>query len=310
MPKTADPTTTMAPRPAPPPLPDWTRAMDRVAEEEGYLEPVGANHFAFFYDDGPTLLVTFDRAEDIRSRPDRMPEAFRLAKSRGWSLLSVIADGATWYRDPRVFGYFDRLVDDAFMEDFDRVVFFGADMGAYAAAAFSVTAPGATILAISPRATLDPDWAGWDHRDPGARRLVFTDRYGFAPDMTEGAGDMFLVFDPEAPEEAMHRALFHAPWVTGLSARHTGGQAARVLKAMDVIEPMIVAAVEGRLSALAFARLWRARRRNPAYLSALLDRAEERGEKALIRRLCRAVVAAPKAPDRFVQRLAALGSGR
>ena len=50
---------------AAPPLPEgqeWLTAMDAIAEDDGYLERVGARHWAFFAEDRPNLLVTFERA--------------------------------------------------------------------------------------------------------------------------------------------------------------------------------------------------------------------------------------------------------
>ena len=252
----------------------WLAAMDAASEDEGYLEPLGKRHWAFFLDDTPTLLVTFEAAEAVRARPDQMPLGHEIAVANGWSALCIIAEGATWYRDPRVYGYFDRLVDDAFMEDFDHVLFFGAGgMAGYAAAAFSVTAPGATVLVVAPRATMDPAVAGWDTRDPAARRLNFTDRYGYAPDMTEGAGPVFVVHDPHFAPDAMHAALFARPYVTPLAMRHTGPVTAHVALTAGVLSPMLRSAMAGQMHAAGFARLWRdARRSHGPYVQALRDR--------------------------------------
>ena len=173
-----------------------------------YLERVGARHWAFFAEDRPNLLVTFERAETIRARDDQLPAAYAMAKARGWSLLTLMAEGETWWRDRAVWGYFDRLVDDAFFDDFDQVLFHGAGAAGYAACAYAVTAPGARVLAVAPRATLDPEVAGWDRRHMAARRFDFTSRYGYAPDMTEGAAHVWLVHDPLNPLDAMHAALF------------------------------------------------------------------------------------------------------
>jgi hypothetical protein len=49
-----------------------------------------------------------------------------------------------------------------FFDDFDQVVFYGAGQCGYAAAAFSVATPGATVVAIQPQATLDPRVTEWD----------------------------------------------------------------------------------------------------------------------------------------------------
>ena len=116
-----------------------------------------------------------------------MPLGAEHRAAGGWSHLCLIAEGDTWFRDPAVYAYFDRLVDDAFFEDFDHVLFYGAGMAGYAACAYSVAAPGAQVLALNPRATLDPAAGRWDDRDRAARRLDFTSRYGYAPDMLEGA---------------------------------------------------------------------------------------------------------------------------
>lgn len=256
----------------------WLQAMEKSSEEEGYLEPLGDRHWAFFFDDSPSLLVTFETADDIRARPGNMPLGYHVAAARRWSLLCIIADGPTWYRDKRVYGYFDRLVDDAFLEDFDQVVFYGAGPAGYAAAAFSVTAPGASVLLVAPRATMDTERAGWDHRNPEARRLNFTDRYGYAPDMTEGAGQVFVIHDPTYAPDAMHALLFDRPHVTRLPMRHTGEDAGRLVEGAGLLGPLIDAAAAGTLGRDSFAALWRAARRvHGPYLHILRDRATAAG---------------------------------
>ncbi|MEJ6745505.1 MAG: hypothetical protein QNK98_01850 [Yoonia sp.] len=52
------------------------------------------------------------------------------------------------------------MIDDGFFEDFYNVLFYGTHGGTYAAAAYSVAAPGCTVLALRPQATLDPRIAG------------------------------------------------------------------------------------------------------------------------------------------------------
>ena len=112
---------------------DWTAAMEAATEDDGYFHSLGARHWAFFADQGTTLLVSFESAQAIRARPDNMPLAQATAARHGWSHLCLIADGQTWYRDTAVYRYFDRLVDDAFFEDFDRVLFYGHGHGGHAA---------------------------------------------------------------------------------------------------------------------------------------------------------------------------------
>jgi hypothetical protein len=284
---------------------DWLAAMDTIAEDDGYLERLGARHWAFFAEDSPTLLVTFERAETIRARESQLPAAYALAKARGWSLLTIIADGETWWRDRAVWGYFDRVVDDAFFDDFDQVMFYGAGAAGYAACAYSVAAPGCRVLAVSPRATLDPGLAGWDRRHMGARRLDFTSRYGFAPDMTKGAAQVWLALDPLSPADAMHAALFRAPWVTRLHARRTGEATERALQATGVLDKVIEDAMAGGLTPASFARHWRSRRSYAAYLKGILAAAGAASRPEWEKRICRSVTRRMKAP-KFAARLAEL----
>jgi hypothetical protein len=285
---------------------EWLAAMETATEEEGYVQPLGDRHWAFFHDDGPTLLVTFERAGAIRSlSADLLPDGCRLAKANGWSHLCLIADGDTWYRDPAVYRYFDRLIDDAFFEDFERVAFYGAQMGGYAAAAYSVAAPGATVLAVQPLATLDPAVAGWDGRYARARRLNFTDRFGFAPEMTEGAGQVFVVHDPSEREDAMHAALFHRPWVTQLRARHMGSSLEAALRKMGLFDALVTQAVTGTLTSLSFARALRIRREYGPYLRRMLAIQTDAGRTKREMMICRSVVGRVKAPT-FRKRLAEL----
>ncbi len=268
---------------------EWIEKIDRLCAEEGYFEPLGAHHHAFFHDDGPVLLVTFEPLERILARKGQMPFGHSIALANGWSHLTVICEGETWFRDPAVWGYFDRLVDDAFFEDFDRVLFFGAGACGYAACAYSVCAPGATVLAVSPRATLDPAFAGWDRRNTSARRLDFLSRYGFAPDMTEGAERVYLIYDPLLPENAMHAALFRKPWVTPLPARHFGDTIETAIEMADLLPDLLRAIFEDRLTPVTFARLWRIRRRFLPYLKTILRKVETAGRPLLALWVCRSV---------------------
>ncbi|MCB6176839.1 phosphoadenosine phosphosulfate reductase [Rhodobacter sp. Har01] len=288
---------------------DWMSAMDLVAEDDGYLERLGKRHWAFFAEQGTTLLVTFERAEAVRARDSRMPAQYDLARAQRWSILTVLAEGETFWRDPAVWGYFDRLVDDAFFDDFDRVVFYGAGPAGYAAAAYMVAAPGARALLIAPRATMDPAIAGWDRRHRAARRLDFTRRYGYAPDMTGGADRVWLVHDPLHGPDAAHAALFRRPWLTVLNARRTGEATEAVLAATGVLDRALVAATEGRLTPAGFARLWRTRRSNPAYLRAILTEAVARKRPWMETLICRSVTRRMNAP-RLQARLAGLTGGK
>lgn len=284
---------------------NWIAQMEALTDESGAFLTLGPRHYSFFADEGTTLLVSFDTVDAILAREGQMPLAHTHAAARGWSHVCVIADGDTWFRDPAVYAYFDRLVDETFLEEFDSVLFYGAGMGGYAACAYAVSTPGAQVLAINPRATLDPAQAGWDNRNRSARRLNFTDRYGYAPDMLEGAGGATVIHDPTVAAEAMQAALFRAPYVTRLSARHLGDESETGFLHMGSLPALLDAAMAGTLTPELFAALWRKRRSYAPYLRALLNKAEAAGRPGHEAMICRSVTRRLRAP-RFAKRLARL----
>lgn len=282
---------------------EWLDNLDDIGEERGYFEPLGQNHFAVLTDASPTLLVTFETIDGIRDdTDDDLPLGFDLVSGNGWSHLAIIANGNTWFRDKSVYGYFDRLVDDGFFEDFDQVIFMGSGMCGYAAAAFSVVAPGCTVLVYNPLATLDPRVTEWDHRFGTMRRTSFTDRYGYAPDMIEAADRVFVFYDPDEEMDAMHAALFTRTHVTKLRTRHLGRHILQDMIHMDILQPLLEAAGAGEDVAAHFYSLFRARHNYSPYLRRLLMRLEDDDRAMLSGLLCRDVVNRMKAP-RFRRRL-------
>ncbi len=284
----------------------WIGYIEEIAADQGYFQSLGQNHFAFFTEGSPSLLVSFETLDQIRhDHPSQMPVGYRKARESGWSHLTVVADGSTWWRDAAVYGYFDRLLDQGFFEDFDRVVFYGAKAGGYAAAAFSVTAPGSTVFAVQPVATLDPSVAGWDPRFRTDRRLEFRGRYGYAPDMIDAADQVYVLFDPLEPLDAMHAALFKGPQVVHLTCPHLGSDIATALDRMGMLPGLMDAVLDDRLTQPLFAQVWRGRHLHPDYLMRLVDLNVARGRIDRAQRLCRSAVRSDVDP-RFEQRLADL----
>ncbi|MCC7321141.1 MAG: hypothetical protein IT542_09215 [Rubellimicrobium sp.] len=265
---------------------DWFMRLDAWGEDEGHFERLGPAHADLFLDAGRTLLVTFETVEEIRRRADARPRGAEFCARLGWSLRAFISDGDTWFRDPAVWGTFDRLTDDGFFEDFERVLFFGIGACGYAAAALSVAAPGARVLAIRPQATLTPAIAGWDRRFPRTRRMDFTSRYAYGPDMIDAAEHVDIVVDPSVVPDAIHAALFTRANVTVHRTTWAGPRPEAALDQMDLGAALIEAAMAGGLTGVGFARLWRARRDNPAYLRMLVRRLEAQGRPGFAHRVC------------------------
>lgn len=260
---------------------EWLASLDVIGERHGSFHRLGPSHHAVFIDAGRSLLVTFETQDAARRNPGAVPRGFTFAARNGWSLMAFLSDGETWFRDPALWGTFDRLIHDGFFEDFDRVLFLGEGSSGYAACAYSVAAPGARVLALRPQATLDPRVVGWDTRYPEARHRDFTSRFGFAPDMLEGASQAHVLYDPMHGPDAMHAALYRRPNVALLPCPHSGTRLQVLLDQMQIGRPLVEAAMDGRLDRLAFARLWRARRESPAYLRSLLDTLEQSGRPRL-----------------------------
>lgn len=284
----------------------WRARLEELGDELGYFEPLGQHHSVLFSDAGPVLLVSFESRASIRAREGQMPLGYSLAQEGGHSSLTLICDTDSWFRDPAIYAYFDRLVDEAFFEDFDRVLFYGAGPGCgYAAAAFSVVAPGAVLIALQPQATLDPRITGWDTRHRAARRLDFNSRYGFAPAMVEGLGRAYVIFDPAQTEDAMHAALFARAPVELLGCRFLGAEPERNLAEMGVIEQMLEAALAGEFDAATFWRMYRVRRNHRRHLWALAGQCSARNRPWLEALLCRNVLSRMAGP-RFRTRLGQL----
>ncbi len=272
------------------PRSQWYETLADLGAGSGGLEFLGPSHAALYSEGGATLLVSFESGPLLRKRGVTLPIGVNLAEESGWSHLTVITEARDWFRTQVVYGFFDRLVDDAFFDGFERVVFYGAGPCGYAAAAFSVAAPGATVLALAPQATLDPRVTEWDPRFTRQRRLNFTDRYGYAPDMLDGAEQAYVLYDPANENDAMHAALFARPNVSRLRCRLMDGDLDSRLEEMGILSDLIDAACEGLLDEAVFWRLYRARRSYPLYLRRLLRQLDDDGRSFLAAILCRHVV--------------------
>jgi len=266
---------------------DWIGEMAGQAGDEGFTERLGARHAAVFIERKPILLVSFETHAAICARSGTArPLGWEMMDALGWSQLTLVSDGETWFRDRHVHGFFDRLIDDGFFEDFDQVIFYGAGACGYAAAAYSVAAPGARVLALQPQATLDPRVTEWDERFVHMRRTDFTSRFGYAPDMLDAAERAVVIYDPQDDLDAMHAALFTRPNVMRARARFFGPDLEAALLRMKVLYRILAQLSAGKLDTPALARLLRARRDNAAWQFTLLRHLEEEGRHRFVLMLC------------------------
>ena len=285
---------------------EWKERLIAQADENGMHQQLGKQHFATFIDQKSTLMVTFETMQGIRALSETaQPFGFELVRTLGWSHLCVVSDGDTWFRNELIYGFFDQLIDDGFFEEFDKVVFYGAGPCGYAAAAYSVAAPGATVVVVQPQATLDPRISEWDDRFPEIRRTSFSDRYGYAPDMLDAAENAFVIYDPREELDAMHATLFERPNVCRLRMPNMGGALQTRMVEMHILFRILTLAGIGKLSKEAFYTLYRARRDNAPYLYALRARLEADERPYLLAMLYRNVTSRMNAP-KFSRLLEAL----
>ncbi|WP_283427139.1 phosphoadenosine phosphosulfate reductase [Shimia sagamensis] len=285
---------------------EWLSQLEHVAEAHGHFQPLGDRHWATLVEDKPVLLVTFETVDSIQKRGDTgHPLGWELVRELGWSHLCVLSDGDTWFRDPEVIAYFDRLSGDGFFDEFDEVVFYGAGSCGYAAAGYSIVATDAQVVAVRPQATLSPRFAGWDKRFPHSRKIAFDGPYGFAPDMAAMADRCFVIYDPTQDMDAIHAALFARENTELMPTPHLGATPEEDLLEMQVLYRVLVKAGAGTLSRTAFYKLYRARRAHVPYLDRLLREVSQKNRPFVTALLCANVARRLKEP-RFLRHLNAL----
>ncbi|MCH2077312.1 MAG: phosphoadenosine phosphosulfate reductase [Rhodobacteraceae bacterium] len=270
---------------------EWAQALRELVEQHGEYLDLDDDHHVIQMGEGERLLVTFESAHDIRNgQEDALPIGLKMAQTLNVAVITVMCQRPTWFRAPTVFAFFDALTDDGVFDSFEHVAFFGTGLGGYAAAAFSVSAPGCDVVAVSPQATLDPRVAEWDPRFASARRFSWTDRYGFAPEMAEATRHTLVLYNPEDDLEAMHVSLFARDGITRFRCRHMGRDVTGALDDMRILNDTLRLALAGVLGEASFARLYRKRRDYAPYLRALLTETEDQDRPKLTSWLAESVL--------------------
>jgi len=267
---------------------DWWRYVQDVFEAHGFFEPLGEDHFAGFLEAGNKLLVTFENAEIIRTdNPSAEPRGFGYARYEGWSHLALVSTHESWFRTEEVVAFFDKMIDDDFFDDFESVLFYGGGNGtSYAAAAYSVASPGASVITLRPQATLDPQSASWDTRFTDVRKLNFSDRYGYAPEMIEGADHVFVAYDPFDILDTCHADMFRKPHVELLPCPLMGDDLENTFERMGILDVMLRLAMDRSLDRSRFMQLLRARRYDEPYVRNLVDHLIRNRRKKSARAIC------------------------
>ena len=263
----------------------WAAIARGLAGPDGFYR-ANDTHSFLFIPRGDTLVVTFDNLDiAMGRREDRRPWGFGFIEKQGWSMLGCMANGWTWYRDPWVSAEFDALASSGFFRRFERVVFYGASMGGYAACAFSGAAPGADVVAISPQSTVDKTVVPWESRYKTVWGADFSGKYGDAALASAAARRVTLLYDPFEPLDAAHAQRFEAANVVKLRAMMLGHRLGSSLSQMGILTPIILSALGGDLDEAGFYRTLRARRSFPRYQRELFERVLAKGHFTLARQL-------------------------
>ncbi|MDR0808208.1 MAG: capsular polysaccharide synthesis protein [Gemmobacter sp.] len=279
----------------------WAAIAQQLAGPDGFFRHGEEHSFLHVPRGSDTLVVTFDNLDiAMEKREDRRPWGYAFIEKQGWSMLGVMANGWTWYRDPWVYEQFDDLATSDFFDRYKRVVFYGASMGGYAACAFSPARPGCEVVAISPQSTLDRSLVPWETRYTTAWGRDYTGPYGDAAEVSKAARKVTLLYDPYEPLDSGHVARFTHDNVMKLRTPLLGHRLGSALQQMGILTPIIVGALNGTLTEVEFYRLLRARKTFHRYQKDLFRRALSRGREDLARRIARWVLT--RGDSRFIRK--------
>ena len=268
----------------------WADVARGLAGKDGFYRETPEHSFLYI-PRGETLVVTFDNLDiAMTKREDRKPWGFSFIEKQGWSMLGVMANGWTWYRDAWVSDQFDELAASGFFKGFKRVVFYGASMGGYAACAFVAACPGADVVAISPQSTLDRRLVPFETRYKTAWGRDFSGPYGDAAEASKAAGRVTILYDPYEPLDAAHVARFTGGNVVALRAPLMGHRLGSSLHQMGILSAVTLGALNGTLTEGEFYRALKARKGFVRYQRELFKRALAKGHPGLARKLGRFVL--------------------
>ena len=285
------------------PVGEWSKIAHKLAGKNGFFTDCGEHSFLYI-PRGKTLVVTFDNLDiAMTKRVERRPWGFEFIESEGWSMLGVMANGWTWFRDGAVTDEFNRLRDSGFFDQFKRVVFYGASMGGYGAAAYSGAAKGSTVFVISPQSTLDKEIVPWEMRYKKVWSRDFSGEYGDASISSQSSENVHLMYDPYVAPDASHAARFTGKNVTHWRCPLLGHRLGSSLQQMGILQEIARKSILGELDQLTFYKLLRKRHTFPRYQRELANLALDRNRPELARRVCRFVLAQRK--DRFFQKMLA-----
>jgi len=264
--------------------PRWLADLRRSDYRKGWYHSDATFAAQFTQRSGDTLVVSFDNLSNVKD-PSLARETwgYGFYAAEGWSHMGVMAFEKNWYRDDALFDFMESK--QSLFKGFSRVVMTGTSMGAYAATAFADLAPGCTVVAFSPQATLKKSVVPWEERFNSGRKQDWSGRYAHGPDHCSTAKDVFIIYDPYFAPDRQHAEFYQGGNVHHLKSWYSSHKSAQFMRRAEILKSVMQQSVAGTLTPALYYQLFRSRRDLIWYYNGLADHLIEKGHKRLARQL-------------------------
>ncbi len=269
---------------APPPLPAWYAELPESDRSEDFHQHVGAAEILLCERDSKQLIISFGLSEDT-DHPELDWPAWtdRLARTKGWSHLAIIAPKGTWFRDAYLIQTLEQLRDLGFFKRFKNVALFGAAHpgGGFAALAFAPLCPGATVIAFDPQSTLRASSAPFEDRFEPQVPSHWARPFSDASRALTHTSRAYVAYDPFCRHATQHIARLPAKRITPLHAYGLVDDIGVALKRLGLLNDVLIAAVEGTLEPAAWYPALRTRRDLYVYRRGMEGHLQARGKEVM-----------------------------
>lgn len=235
---------------------DWLAHMVNVGNAHGLFDLISAQHMALYVEEGDTLLLSFDRCDRLWDNGDvGNPLGFECVQTLNYSLLSLLCVGETWFHDPQVEAFLQRLAHEGFFSSFRQVLIVAASPDcSHAAARAARFVPGARVLLSRPVA------ANASSGTP----------FPAGPDALHGADEIAILFDPTQEELAAQVGHFKTPRTSKIALPYAGDSLDHAIASSEGVVPLTRHLAAGTLNQRSAQKTLRSvLRRDLGYLSRL-----------------------------------------
>ncbi len=261
--------------------------LDDIADQDQFLLE-GEHGNLWFERRSPTLFVTFDNLATLDEPYPRLPWMHKRVKDLAYSLLGVQSFRKDWFRQPTSSAQLRSLEENGFFEQFDRIIFMGASMGAFGALNFAPLVPNSWVLAFSAQSTMNQNIAPFEKRFPYAVKrsnwegMPFLDAAAAIPYIRRVA----LFYDPLDAEDNSHAERLRGPNVQMLACGNSSHQAIRLVVKCDALPAMMQEFAETGELGTRFWKNMRARKQLRSWRRELVKNLENRNHPRLLVRAC------------------------